>query len=65
VVAINNAKLSEKQKSQQLAHYLKEVMEKALADQRLDSLQVDLNGASEVLDNIRNSETYLKAIAAA
>jgi hypothetical protein len=65
VVAINNAKLSDKEKNRQLARYLSEVMEKALKDQKLDSLQLDKLKAAAVLENIRNAETYLDGIAAA
>lgn len=65
VVAINNSKLSERSKAEMLALYLTEVMEKALTEDREDSLVVDLSRARFILDNIRNSKTYLDAIAAA
>ena len=65
VVAINNSKLSEKDKAEMLATYLKEAMEKVLAKERHDSIQVDLNRAMMILDNIKNSKNYLDAIAAA
>jgi hypothetical protein len=65
VVAINNAKLSDKDKNQHLAHYLSEVMEKSMATSRSDSLGFDEAAARTVLDNIRASKTYLQGIAAA
>ena len=51
VVAINNAKLSDKHKNKQLANFLKEAMERALANQKVDSLQLDLVGAVQILEN--------------
>lgn len=65
VVAINNAKLSDKQKNKQLANYLKATMERALANQKVDSLQLDVLGAGQIFENIRNAKTFLEAIAAA
>jgi hypothetical protein len=65
VVAINNSKLSEKDKCRMLAAYLEEVMEKALEKQRADTLQVDIVRARGILNNIRNSKTYLDGLAAA
>jgi hypothetical protein len=65
VVAINNSKLTEKGKCQMLADYLDEVMQKALDKHREDSLQLDLTSARNILENIRKSETYLDALAAA
>ncbi len=65
VVAINNARLSEKEKNRQLALYLEEVIEKAIKRQEADSLRLDLTGALNVLDDIRSAEKYLDGIAAA
>lgn len=65
VVAINNSKLSDHEKNRKMAIYLSEVLEKALKDQKLDSLQMDRLGTQEILDNIRNAESYLDGIAAA
>jgi len=65
VVAINNSKLSDKSKNNQLARYLYEAMERSLENQRLDSLQMDLSGASKILENIRNARTYREGISAA
>jgi hypothetical protein len=65
VVAINNSKLSNRDKNKQLARYLSDAMEKALKNQKVDSLQLDRMGAGTVLENIRNAETYLDGIAAA
>jgi len=65
VVAINNAKLSNRDKNKQLARYLSDAMEKAVQDQKIDSLQVDKMEAVSVFNNIRNAETYLDGIAAA
>ena len=65
VVAINNAKLSDREKNNLLARYLSDAMEKALQEDRIDSLQVDKFEASSVMQNIRNAETYLDGIAAA
>ena len=64
VVAINNAKLSDKEKNNQLARYLHEAMERALENKRGDSLQLDLSGAVRVLENIRNAKTYREGILA-
>jgi hypothetical protein len=65
VVAINNAKLSNRDKNKQLARYLSDAMEKALRDEKIDSLQVDKMEAVSVLKNIRDAESYLDGIAAA
>ena len=65
VVAINNSRLSDRSKNQQLALYLNEVMEKALEEQRIDSLQLGKLNAAPVLENIRNAKTYLDGLAAA
>lgn len=65
VVAINNANLSDKEKNSQLARYLHEAMERALENKRVDNLQLDLSGAVEVLEDIRNAKTYQKGISAA
>jgi hypothetical protein len=65
VVAINNSKFSDKEKNHQLAKYLYEAMQKSIKNQKLDSLQLDKQGAREVLDNIRNSKTYIDGISAA
>ena len=64
VVAINNAKLSDKEKNNQLARYLNEAMERALENKEADSLQLDLSGAVRVLENIRNATTYREGILA-
>jgi len=65
IVAINNASLPEKSKCRMLAGYLEEAMEKALQKKKADSLQLDITRAQSILANIRNSETYLDALAAA
>ncbi|NOQ97449.1 MAG: hypothetical protein GQ561_04720, partial [Calditrichae bacterium] len=65
VVAINNAKLSNRDKNKQLARYLSDAMEKALRDEKIDSLQVDKLEAVSVFKNIRDAESYLDGIAAA
>ncbi len=65
VVAINNSKLKDREKNRQLARYLYDAMEKSIANQKIDSLQLDEMGARIVLDNIRNADTYLEAIIAA
>lgn len=65
VVAINNSKLSNRERNNQLAHYLYEAMEKALSKQNVDSLQLGKIGGQRILDNIRQSENYLDGIAAA
>jgi hypothetical protein len=64
VVAINDAKLSDKEKNNQLARYLREAMQRALEDRKVDSLQLDLSGAVKVLENIRNAKTYREGILA-
>ncbi len=65
VVAINNAKLPDKDKNQHLARYLSEVMEKSRATASSDSLGFDEAAARSVLENIRGAKTYLNGIAAA
>jgi hypothetical protein len=64
VVAINNAKLSDKEKNNQLARYLNEAMQRALENRKADSLQLDVSGAIRVLQNIRSAETYRAGILA-
>ena len=65
VVAINNAKFSNRDKNKQLARFLSDAMEKAVRDEKLDSLQVDKMEAVSVFKNIRDAETYLDGVAAA
>lgn len=65
VVAINNSGFSDQVKNKKLAQYLSEALDKALRDQKIDSLQLDKLGSKEILEKIRNSETYLKGISAA
>lgn len=65
VVAINNSKLSDSEKNKRLAQYLSETLDKAVENQKLDSLALDKVGAREIFNNIRNAETYLDGIAAA
>jgi len=64
VVAINNSKLSDRDKNNRLAQYLSETLDKAVENQKLDSLALDKMGAQEIFNNIRNAETYLDGIAA-
>ncbi|MFN2128682.1 MAG: hypothetical protein ACK2TU_12565 [Anaerolineales bacterium] len=64
VVAINDAKLSDKEKNNQLARYLHQAMLRALEDRKEDSLQLNLSGAVKVLENIRNAESYREGILA-
>ena len=65
VVAINNSKLSDSEKNKRLAAYLSETLDKAVQNQKLDSMALDKIGAQETFDNIRKAETYLDGIAAA
>jgi len=65
VVAINNARISDKEKNRQLALYLQEVIEKAIKRHVADSLRLNLTGALNVLDDIRKAEKYLDGIAVA
>lgn len=70
IVVIHNSRLTDKQKNEQLAVYLKEVFEKARMHRekqegRVDSLDLNMDDAKYVLDDIRSSETYLDGIAAA
>jgi hypothetical protein len=37
-------------------------MEQALENKRVDSLQLDLTGASKILENIRSAKTYLEGL---
>ena len=65
VVAINNSKLSDREKNNILAKYLSETLEKAVENQKLDSMALDKLATQETFDNIRKAETYLDGIAAA
>lgn len=65
VVAINNSKLSDSEKNKRLAQYLSETLNKAVENQKFDSLALDKLGTQETFDNIRNAETYLDGISAA
>jgi hypothetical protein len=65
VVAINNSKLSDKEKNKLLAVYLSEALDKAVQNQKLDSLALNKIGTEEIMDKIRNAETYLDGVAAA
>ncbi len=65
VVAINNSKLSDRDKNNRLAQYLSETLNKAVENQKFDSLALDKIGTQETFDNIRNAETYLDGISAA
>jgi hypothetical protein len=65
VVAINNSKLSDKEKNEHLARYLSEIMEKAKAKRSSEGLGFDEAAAQTVLENVRVGKTYLDGIAAA
>ena len=65
VVAINNAKMSERTKCRMLATYLDEQIEKSLAEKRPDSLRVDISRAKTILEDIKNAKTYFDGLAAA
>ena len=65
VVAINNSGLKEEQKNQQLARYLRDVMQQSIKKGRLDSLGMDLQSLEKVLIEIPKQKTYLDGIAAA
>ncbi len=65
VVAINNARMSDKEKNRQLAIYLNEAMQKSAEKGKVDSLRLDELGIKTVMENIRNAEKYLDGIAAA
>jgi hypothetical protein len=65
VVAISNSRLSDKDKNNQLANYLYEAMQKAAVKSKIDSIGMARLPINEVMENIRNSETYLDGIAAA
>ncbi len=65
VVAINNAKISNKEKTRQLAKYLSEVIDKAVKSEQVDSLKLDKLRANAVLTEMVKSETYMDGLAAA
>lgn len=65
VVAINNSRLSDRDKNNRLAQYLSETLNRAVENQKFDSLALDKIGTQETFDNIRNAETYLDGISAA
>ena len=65
IVVINNSKLKDKQKNDQLARYLQEVFEKAQHKERIDSIRLNKNDVAIVLNDMRNADKYLDGIAAA
>jgi len=65
VVAINNSKLSDREKNKMLAIYLSEALDKAMQNQKFDSMALDKLGTQETFDNMRSAETYIDGIAAA
>ena len=65
VVAINNSKLSDSEKNKRLAQYLSETLNRAVENQKFDSLASDKLSTQETFENIRNAETYLDGISAA
>ncbi len=65
VVAINNSKLSDKEKNEHLARYLSEVLEKARAKRSSGEFGFDDAAAQTVFQNMRAATTYLDGIAAA
>ncbi len=65
VVAINNARMSDKEKNQHLARYLSEVIETARVKKSADSALFGEVSVDSVLQDIRAAKTYLDGIAAA
>jgi len=65
VVAINNSDLKDKEKNKQLVRYLQEVMKRNIEEGKLDSLGMDLETLTQVLNDIPTQKTYLDGIAAA
>ena len=59
VVAINKSKFSDKEKNRQLSKFVLEALKKSIKNQKLDSLQLDEKDALEVVENIKNADTYL------
>ena len=65
IVVINNSKLKDKQKNEQLALYLHEAFQKVKHKGRIDSLRLNENDVNIVLNDIRNAKKFLDGIAAA
>jgi len=65
VVALNNAKLKDKEKNAQLVKYLDQAIRRTSNPALLDSIEVDAALMKEVFEDIRNGETFLDGIAAA
>lgn len=65
VVALNNAKLKDKEKNDHLAKYLEEATRKISDQGMLDSMGVDAAELRNILADIRNAEVFLDGIAAA
>jgi hypothetical protein len=62
VVVINNSRLPEKQKNNQLANYLSNAMQIAGDKGQLEKIGLDEQALESVFRNIRQVETYLEAI---
>jgi hypothetical protein len=65
VVAISNARMTDKDKNRHLARYLFEALQKTAVKEQLDSLGLERVPIEAVLENIRQSDTYMDGIGAA
>ena len=65
VVAINNSKLSDKDKNKHLARYISDVIESSRVRQISDTSALGEVSVDSVLQDIRDAKTYLGGIAAA
>jgi hypothetical protein len=65
VVALNNAKMDDKKKNDQLAKYIEEATRKVSEQGMLDSIGIDAAELKAILADVRNAEVFLEGIAAA
>jgi hypothetical protein len=65
LVALNNANLSEKERNNQLAKYLDEIINRVAEKRALDSLGLSRGDIDAILSKVRAADTYLDGIAAA
>jgi len=65
VVALNDAKLSEKEKNLHLVKYLQEATSKIGSGDVIDSLGIEKTSLDAIFSDIRNADTFLHGIAAA
>jgi hypothetical protein len=65
VVALNDAKLSDKEKNMHLVKYLQEATQKIGSGGMIDSIGIEKNPLIAIFSDIRNADTFLEGIRAA